>query len=51
MDCGSFFLRFKREDKIKEQKFFQIFFCFSKLDEEHELFSNVNENVIIKLTT
>ena len=46
MDCDSFVLSIKTENKIKDIKILEDIFVFSNLDVNHELFSNKNKKVI-----
>ena len=48
MDIDSFILSVDRNDTIKDLKNLQYIFDFSNIDENHELFSNKNEKVVVK---
>ena len=48
MDCDSFILSIKSENIIKDLKNLEDIFDFSKIDENHELYSERNEKVLGK---
>ena len=49
MDTDSFILSVNTKDIIEDLKSLEDIFAFSNLDENHELFSNRNKEVIGKL--
>ena len=48
MDCESFVLSIETQNKINDLKNLEELFNFSKLNENHELFSNKSEKVVGK---
>ena len=48
IDTDAFVLSMNAKDIIKDSKKLKVMFDFSNLDENHELFSNKNKNVIGK---
>ena len=48
MDCDSFVLSIKTQNKNDDLKNFENSFDFSNLDKNHELFSNKNKKVVSK---
>ena len=48
MDCNSFVLRIKTQNKLSDLKNLEDLFDFSNLKENHKLFSNKNKKVVGK---